>query len=38
MLKGLPENAYNALIVDSTLYPKRLGLPHEYAKLSNGNL
>ena len=32
MLQGLPENAYNALI-DSTLYPKRLGFPHEFAKL-----
>ena len=32
MLKGLPEKAYNSLI-DSTIYPKRLGMPHEYAKL-----
>ena len=32
MLQGLPEQAYNAL-VESTVYPKRLGLPHEYAKL-----
>ena len=32
MLKGLPEKAYNSLI-ESTIYPKRLGMPHEYAKL-----
>ena len=32
MMKGLPEKAYNSLI-DSTVYPKRLGFPHEYAKL-----
>ena len=32
MLKGLPEKAYNSLI-ESTIYPKRLGKPHEYAKL-----
>ena len=32
MLQGLPEKAYNSLI-ESTLYPKRLGFPHEYAKL-----
>ncbi|MDC3024569.1 SDR family NAD(P)-dependent oxidoreductase, partial [Alphaproteobacteria bacterium] len=32
MLKGLPEKAYNSLI-ESTVYPKRLGMPHEYAKL-----
>ena len=32
MMKGLPEKAYNSLI-DSTIYPKRLGFPHEYAKL-----
>ena len=32
MMKGLPEEAYNSL-VDSTLFPKRLGFPEEYAKL-----
>ncbi|MAI02277.1 MAG: 3-hydroxyacyl-CoA dehydrogenase [Rickettsiales bacterium] len=32
MMAGLPEKAYNAL-VESTLYPKRLGKPEEYAKL-----
>ncbi len=32
MLKGLPEKAYNSLI-ENTIYPKRLGMPHEYAKL-----
>ena len=32
MLKGLPEKAYNSLI-ESTIFPKRLGVPHEYAKL-----
>ena len=32
MMKGLPEEAYNSL-VDSTLFPKRLGFPQEYAKL-----
>lgn len=32
MMQGLPEEAYNSLI-DSTLYPKRLGFPKEYAKL-----
>ncbi|MEC8099806.1 MAG: 3-hydroxyacyl-CoA dehydrogenase [Pseudomonadota bacterium] len=32
MLQGLPEKAYSSL-VESTIYPKRLGLPHEYAKL-----
>ena len=26
------EKAYNSLI-ESTIYPKRLGMPHEYAKL-----
>ena len=30
MLQGLPEKAYNSLI-ETTLYPKRLGFPHEYA-------
>ena len=32
MLKGLPEKAYLSL-VDSTIYPKRLGIPDEFAKL-----
>ena len=32
MLEGLPEKAYDSL-VESTIYPKRLGFPHEYAKL-----
>ena len=32
MLKGLPEKAYEALL-ETTLYPKRLGKPEEYAKL-----
>ena len=32
MLKGLPDKAHQSLI-DSTLYPKRLGKPSEYAKL-----
>ena len=32
MMAGLPEKAYDAL-VESTLYPKRLGKPEEYAKL-----
>ncbi|MBF96913.1 MAG: putative oxidoreductase [Alphaproteobacteria bacterium MarineAlpha9_Bin4] len=32
MLQGLPEKAYNSL-VDSTIFPKRLGFPNEYAKL-----
>ena len=32
MMSGLPENAYQAL-VDSTLFPKRLGYPKEFAKL-----
>jgi NAD(P)-dependent dehydrogenase (short-subunit alcohol dehydrogenase family) len=32
MMAGLPEKAYEAL-VQSTLYPKRLGNPEEYAKL-----
>ena len=32
MLQGLPEKAYNSLI-ETTLYPKRLGFPNEYAKL-----
>ena len=30
--KGFLKKAYEALI-ESTLYPKRLGFPHEYAKL-----
>ena len=30
MLKGLPEKAYQSL-VESTLFPKRLGKPSEYA-------
>lgn len=33
MLEGLPEKAYQSL-VSSTLFPKRLGLPEEFAKLS----
>ena len=32
MMSGLPEKAYQAL-VDSTLFPKRLGYPKEFAKL-----
>ena len=32
MLQGLPEKAHQSLI-DSTLYPKRLGKPSEYAQL-----
>ena len=32
MMSGLPEKAYEALI-ESTLYPKRLGKPEEFAKL-----
>ena len=32
MMSGLPEKAYQAL-VDSTLFPKRLGHPKEFAKL-----
>ncbi len=32
MMEGLPEKAYKSLI-DSTIYPKRLGVPYEYAKL-----
>ena len=32
MMSGLPEKAYQSLI-DSTLYPKRLGKPDEYAKM-----
>ena len=32
MMSGLPEKAYEAL-VESTLFPKRLGYPEEFAKL-----
>ena len=32
MLSGLPEKAYNSLI-ETTLFPKRLGKPEEFAKL-----
>ena len=32
MMQGLPEEAHNSL-VDSTLFPKRMGFPNEYAKL-----
>ena len=32
MMSGLPEKAYQTL-VDSTLFPKRLGYPKEFAKL-----
>ena len=33
MMGGLPQKAYDNL-VDSTLYPKRLGKPNEFAKLA----
>jgi hypothetical protein len=32
MMAGLPEKAYQSL-VESTVFPKRLGQPEEYAKL-----
>ena len=32
MMSGLPDKAYQSL-VDSTLYPKRLGKPEEYAQM-----
>ena len=32
MMSGLPDKAYQSL-VDSTLYPKRLGKPEEYAHM-----
>ena len=32
MLEGLPEKAYQSL-VETTIFPKRLGKPEEYAKL-----
>lgn len=32
MMQGLPEEAHNSLVA-STLFPKRMGFPNEYAKL-----
>ena len=37
MLKGLPEKAYNSLI-ESTIYPKKVGNATRVCKTCNGNL